>query len=85
VRHFALDRESGVRVDTVEAGSPAAAAGFRRAMSFSRSTAQSVADIDDLQRALSGDAISRAMEFRVLRRDALLLLTAVPRERRPAR
>jgi len=85
VRYFALDRESGVRVDMVEAGSPAAAAGFAKGDVILSLDGAAIADIDDLQRALSGDAISRAMEFRVLRRDALLRLTAVPRERRPAR
>jgi S1-C subfamily serine protease/8-oxo-dGTP pyrophosphatase MutT (NUDIX family) len=81
VRHFALARESGIRVDMVEAESPAAAAGFENGDIILSLDGASVADIDDLQRALSGDAISRAMEFRVLRRDALLFLTAVPRER----
>ena len=84
VRHFALDRESGVRVDMVETGSPAAAAGFAKGDVILSLDGASVADIDDLQRALSGDAIARPMEFRVLRRDALLTLAAVPRERHAA-
>ena len=57
----------------------------RGAMSSSRSRAHPSRDIDDLQRALHGDAIARPLEFRVLRRDALLTLAAVPRERRAAR
>jgi S1-C subfamily serine protease len=85
VRHFALARESGVRVDVVEPGSPAAEAGFARGDVIVALGGAPVADIDDLQRALHGDAIARPLEFRVLRRDALLTLAAVPRERRAAR
>jgi S1-C subfamily serine protease len=82
VRHFALERESGVRVDIVEPGSPAADAGFARGDVIVDLEGAPIADIDDLQRALHGDAIARPLEFRVLRRDVLLTLTAVPRERR---
>ena len=85
VRHFALERESGVRVDVVEPNSPAAAAGFAQGDVIVALDGVPVADIDDLQRALSGDAIARPLEFRVFRRDALHTLAAVPRERRAAR
>jgi S1-C subfamily serine protease len=81
VRHFGLLRESGVRVDVVEPGSPAAEAGFARGDVIVALEGGPVADIDDLQRALQGDAIARPLEFRVLRREALLTLAAVPRER----
>jgi S1-C subfamily serine protease len=81
VRHFALGCESGVRVDMVETGSPAAKAGFAQGDVIVALDGAPVADIDDLQRALQGDAIARPLEFGVLRRDALLLLAAVPRER----
>jgi len=85
VRHFALQGESGVRIDTVEPGSPAAASGFVAGDVIVALDGALVADIDDLQRALHGDAIARDLEFRVLRRDALLTLRAVPRERRAPR
>ena len=85
VRHFALERESGVRVDVVERGSPAEAAGFERDDVIVALADSSIADIDDLQRALQGEAIERRLEFRILRRGALLTLSAVPRERGAAR
>jgi len=81
VRHFSLARESGVRVDVVEPDSPAAAAGFARGDVVVALDGAPVGDVDDLQRALGGDAIGRRVEFRVLRRDKLLTMTAVPRER----
>ena len=81
VRHFGLGRESGVRVDVVEPGSPAESAGFAKDDVVVALEGAPIADIDDLQRALQGDAIARPLEFRVLRRSALLSLTAVPRER----
>jgi len=87
VRYFALSHPSGVRIDTVEAGSPAAAAGFAPGDVVVALNGSPVADVDDLQRLLGADAIGRRAEFRVLRRDALLTLAAVPGERvrRPAR
>jgi len=85
VRHFALSGESGVRIDMVEPDSPAAAAGFAAGDVIVAVDGALVADIDDLQRALHADAIARELEFRVLRRDALLTLRAVPRERRAPR
>ena len=85
VRHFALARESGVRVDLVERGSPAEAAGFAKDDVIVALDDAPIADIDDLQRALQSDAIARPLEFRVLRRGAHLALSAVPRERRASK
>jgi len=85
VRHFALATESGVRVDLIEPGSPAEAAGFAKDDVIVVLDQMPIADIDDLQRALQSDAIARSLEFRVLRRGALLTLSAVPRERRTTR
>ncbi|HVN35043.1 MAG TPA: trypsin-like peptidase domain-containing protein [Casimicrobiaceae bacterium] len=82
VRHFALERESGVRIDLVEPGSPATAAGFARGDVVVGFDATPIGDVDDLQRALGAEAIGRSAAFRVLRRDSLLTLTAVPAERR---
>ena len=81
VRHFALGHESGVRIDVVEPSSPAETAGFARDDVIVALDGAPIADIDDLQRALHGDAIARPLEFRVLRRGALLAISAVPRER----
>ncbi len=83
VRHFALARESGVRIDLVEPDSPATAAGFVRGDIIVGFDATPIGDVDDLQRALGADAIGRSAAFRVLRGDTLLTLSAVPTERRP--
>jgi len=82
VRHFALVRESGVRVDLVEPGSPATTAGFARGDVIVAFDATPIGDVDDLQRALGADAIGRKAAFRVLRGDTLLTLAVVPAERR---
>ena len=85
VRHFDLARESGVRIDLVEPGSPATAAGFARGDIIVALDATPVGDVDDLQRALGADAIGRSAAFRVLRGSTLVTLTAVPalRQRGP--
>jgi S1-C subfamily serine protease len=82
VRHFALSRETAVRVDIVEPDSPAAAAGLARGDLIVALDDAPIGDVDDLQRELGGGAIGRRVEFRVVRRDALVALAAVPRERR---
>ena len=51
------------------------------AMSSSRSTESRSANVDDLQRALGGDAIGRELAVTVLRRDRKLTLAVVPTER----
>jgi len=81
VRHFDLARESGVRIDLVEPGSPATAAGFARGDIIVALDATPIGDVDDLQRALGADAIGRSAAFRVLRGGALIALAAVPAER----
>ena len=85
VRHFGLVRESGVRVESVEGGSPAALAGIATGDVVVAIDGTPIADIDDLQRALSAGAIARALEVVVLRRDSLLPLVVTPRERAAAR
>ncbi|MCC6193606.1 MAG: trypsin-like peptidase domain-containing protein [Burkholderiales bacterium] len=80
VRHFDLPRESGVRIETVERGSPAAAAGFVRGDVIVTLDGAPVADIDGLQRALSADTIARPVEVKVVRRDRVLIISVVPQE-----
>jgi S1-C subfamily serine protease len=82
VRHFALSRESGVRIDQVESGSPATAAGFARGDIIVALDATPIGDVDDLQRALGADAIGRSAAFKVLRSNTLVTLAAVLAERR---
>ena len=86
VRHFALPRDSAVRVDSVESGSPAAQAGLARGDVVIAINAAPVAGIDDLQRALSGEAIGRVVTLDVVRRERRFDVEAVPQERAgPAR
>ena len=81
VRHFELDRETGVRIQSVEGNSPATAAGIERDDVVVAVDETAIANVDDLQRALGADAIGRELRLVVLRRDRKLALAAVPRER----
>jgi len=86
VRHFGLARESGVRIESLEAGAPAATAGLERGDVIVALDGVAVATIDDLQRLLGPEAIGRAVEITVVRRDRKLVLAPIPGEssRRPA-
>ncbi len=68
VRHFELTVESGVRVTSVEEGSPARAAGLEEGDVIVRGTAQPVAGIDDLHRLLTEDYLGRSAELTLIRR-----------------
>jgi S1-C subfamily serine protease len=85
VRHFALARESGVRVETIERGSPAAAAGMQKGDVIVMVDGVPVADVDALQRQLAADAIARALPVVVVRRDRSVALVVTPRESAPRR
>jgi S1-C subfamily serine protease len=78
VRHFELASESGVRVEAVEPGSPAARAGMRRGDIVVTLDDVPVPDVDALQRWLSADAIGRSVAVGVLRGDRRLALPATP-------
>jgi S1-C subfamily serine protease len=80
VRHFELPRESGVRVETVERDSPAAAAGLQRGDVIVELDGLPVPDIDTLQRVLAADTIARTIEVRIVRRDRTLMLAVTPVE-----
>jgi S1-C subfamily serine protease len=80
VRHFALPRESGVRIETVERESPAAVAGLARGDVIVALDGTPVPDVDTLQRLLAADAIARPIEVLVVRRDRTLALTVTPVE-----
>jgi S1-C subfamily serine protease len=80
VRHFELAHDSGIRVETIEPGSPAAVGGVARGDVIVALDDQPVAGIDDLQRRLAADAIGRAMVVSVLRGDRRLALAIVPAE-----
>jgi S1-C subfamily serine protease len=83
VRHFELPRESGVRVDTVEKGSPAALGGLQRGDVIVAIDGVPVPDMDALQRVLAVGAIARTLVLTVLRRDRTLALAVTPAESLP--
>jgi len=80
-RHFGLACDSGVRVDVVEADSPAAAAGLAPGDVVVAIDGAATPGIDELQRALGAAAIGRRVEFRLLRRNRVVTVDAVPREK----
>jgi S1-C subfamily serine protease len=80
VRHFALPRESGVRIETVEQHSPAAVAGLARGDVIVAMDGTPVPDVDTLQRLLAADAIARPIEVLIVRRDRTLHVTVTPIE-----
>ena len=80
VRHFALPRESGVRIETVERESPAAVAGLARGDVIVVMDGTPVPDVDTLQRLLAADAIARPIEVLIVRRARTLSLTITPAE-----
>ena len=80
VRHFELPRESGVRIETVERGSPAAVAGLARGDVIVAVDGVPVPDVDTLQRVLAADVIARPVEVLIVRRDRTLTLTVTPEE-----
>jgi S1-C subfamily serine protease len=83
VRHFNLVRESGVRIESIESGSPAAIAQLRRGDVIIALDGQPVATIDDLQRLLVGETIGRQIDISVVRRDRVLGVPLTPRESEP--
>jgi S1-C subfamily serine protease len=85
VRHFGLVRESGVRIETIEGGSPAAGSDLARGDVIVAADESPIANIDDLQRMLVGDAIGRCVELRVVRRDRVLVVPVTPTESTPRR
>jgi S1-C subfamily serine protease len=83
VRGFGLARESGVRIESIGSGSPAASAGLQRGDVIVALGGEPVGTIDDLQRLLAGDAIGRTIGIVVLRRDRLVELALTPRDSEP--
>jgi S1-C subfamily serine protease len=80
VRHFDLPADSGVRIESVERGSPAASAGLARGDVIVAIDGTAVRNIDTLQRLLGADVIARRIEVLVVRRDRTLTVAVTPEE-----
>ncbi len=85
VRHFGLTIDSGVRVETLERGSPAADAGMKAGDIIVGIDGIPVADVDALQRRLGADAIARQLPVIVVRGNRTHALIVTPRESAPRR
>lgn len=84
VRHFELAQGSGVRVESIEAGSPAATAGLARGDVILALDDVVIGSVDDLQRNLAEESIGRQIVVTLIRRDATLRIAATPGERATA-
>lgn len=80
IRHFDLTVADGVRVISIEAGSPAQAAGLEEGDVIVQWDDLPVAGIDDLHRLLSEDYLERSAEVTVLRRTRKLSRHITPVE-----
>jgi S1-C subfamily serine protease len=80
-RHFELDNERAVRIESVEKSGPAAKAGVEVGDLIVRFAEQPVNGIDDLHRLLTGERIGGASVICVIRGARRLDLSVVPAER----
>jgi len=80
VRHFELPAESGVRVISVEPGSPAREAGLEDGDLIVAWNGRPVTGIDGLHRLLGEDSVGRAIDVTVIRRTQKLEHTITPTE-----
>ena len=81
VRHFELERETGVRAVQVERGGPADRAGLREGDLIVGRGAEIVSGVDDLHRLLTGHEAVRATVLKVIRRSERLELAILPEAR----
>jgi S1-C subfamily serine protease len=80
VRHFQLERESGVLVLTVEAQSPAALAGLHERDIVVGFNDRPIGSVDDLHRVLTESGVGVPGRLRVIRRSQAIELAVTPRE-----
>jgi S1-C subfamily serine protease len=78
VRHFGLERETGVRAIQVERGAPADKAGVREGDLIIGLGADMVAGVDDLHRLLTGHEAVRETVIKVIRRTERIDLSILP-------
>ncbi len=80
-RHYGLASATGVRLNTIEPGSPAERAGLLPRDVIVACDDARVATIDDLQRLLTVSRVGREVRLRVLRLTEALDVVVVPDER----
>jgi S1-C subfamily serine protease len=81
VRHFGLERETGVRVQQVERGAPADHAGLKAGDLIIGLGEEPIAGVDDLHRLLTGHEAVRETVLKVIRRTERVDLPIRPEER----
>jgi S1-C subfamily serine protease len=81
VLYFHLANTDAVRVESIESGSPAAAADVQPGDIIVAIDGESVESVDELQHRLAEDSIGRTLELTLIRRDRLLKASATPTER----
>jgi S1-C subfamily serine protease len=79
--HFALASDAGVRIDSIERGSPASDAGLERGDVIVAIDGAPVASVDDLHRTLDAGTIGRSLAIDVLRRGRRVAVDVRPIER----
>jgi len=75
-----LDREKGIEVVEVVAGSPAGRAGLRPEDLIVAVDGEPMGDVGDLQRVMVAERIGQRIEVEVVREGAFLKLDLIPRE-----
>jgi S1-C subfamily serine protease len=75
-----LEREKGIEVVEVVAGSPAARAGLRPEDLIVAVDGEAMADVGDLQRLMVAERIGREVQVEVVRDGTFLKLDLIPRE-----
>jgi len=77
-----LDQKTGMRIEQVVSGAPAARAGLRPGDLLVSANGEPVTNAQSLQRLMLGDAIGQPLALTVLRSDALVDVIATPEELR---
>jgi S1-C subfamily serine protease len=77
-----LDQKTGMRIEQVVPGGPAATAGLRPGDLLVSANGESVTSAQSLQRLMLGDAIGQPLALTVLRSEAMVDVVATPEELR---